>query len=210
MSNRLRWIPLVVCLVLAALPASAQSKWGVEYPLVLGLAEKGLLVTVAAPDFMGCTDAETWVAMTGLPKLALWSVVWVNDTDAPTQSARWVVTPFGTLTILQQADTWLRVFAVTPEDLDAWVASPCTFYATHPYLAEGLGRINYHSADDSVTGPGVNTWGWTITGRLQDNGYCNGGGSPSLFWLNYWVNRSPSDVYAARSTAAKGPTLTCK
>jgi hypothetical protein len=114
------------------------------------------------------------------------------------------------LNILQENDAWIRVFPVGAGDVEAFLEAPCLFYGTRPYMAEGLGRMNYHSADDSLTGPGVNSWGWTIQGDLNDNGYCFGGKSPRLFWLQRWVSFSQTDIAAAKSTSSKGPTLTCK
>jgi hypothetical protein len=49
-----------------------------------------------------------------------------------------------------------------------------------------------------------------MQGLLNDHGYCPAGRSPRLYWLQKWVGFSQTDVTAAKSTASKGPTLTCK
>jgi hypothetical protein len=54
-----------------------------------------------------------------------------------------------------------------------------------------------------------NSWGWVITGDLDGNGgYCPAG--PRFSWLQRYVIRSESDYSTAKSTASRGPTLTCK
>ena len=206
-----RIVVLVALLVaLMALPATAQSRWDFDAPIVMGLAEGGFLFTIAPPTFMGCSDGFTAVELPGLPHLDLWSGFLVNDPGAPVLNMRWVFTPLGTLNIKWQSDVWIRVFPLAEGDLDDYLANPCGFYGSHAYVAEGPGRMNYTSADDSLSGPGVNSWGWTIHGDLNNNGYCPAGQDPRLFWLQKWVVRSQTDIFTAKSTASKGPALTCK
>jgi hypothetical protein len=194
---------------LAVAPATAQPRWQFDAPIFLGLAEDGLLVTIAPASFAGCTVGYNLVVMQGRPELDLWSVVLVPD--GPLFETRLVVTGKGTLNFKWENDVWIRVFSLADGDLDTYLANPCAFYGSHPYVAEGLGRMNYTSADDSLSGPGVMSWGWVIKGDLDsEDGYCPAGTSPLFSWVQRWVNRSGSDYYAAKSTASRGPTLTCR
>jgi len=193
---------------LAVAPATAQPRWQNDAPIFLGLAQGGFLVTVAPPTFTGCTVGFTIVSGV-VPKLDLWSVVYVPD--GPLFENRLVVTGKGTFNFKWENDVWIRVFPLAEGDLDAYVADPCTFYGSHPYVADGSGRMNYTSADDSLSGPGVNSWGWTLRGDLDSNGGdCPAGTSPRLSWLQRWVIRSETDFSTAKSTASSGPTLTCR
>lgn len=201
----------VVLAALTAVPATAQSAWNYESPMVLAVAQGGFLITVAAPTFSGCASGFTTYTMQGvLPNLELWTWLVNLDLDAPRQRGHLVVTPLGTYNFSWAYDGWIRVFPVSKTDIVAFLVDPCAFYGTHPFVAEGIGRMNYHSADDSLAGPGVNSWGWTIQGDLNDHGYCPAGQAPSLSWVQKWVIRSQTDYSTAKSTAQKGPTLTCR
>ena len=202
---------LIVSLALVVVPpATAQSKWNLSIPIVMGLAEDGYLFTVAAPTFTGCNEAVVLNSMAGTPGLDLWSVIFLEDPEDPTATLHWVDTPLGAANITRQADVWIRVFPLVEGDLAEFLAHPCSFYDTHDYVAEGLGRMNYHSVDDTLAGPGVNTWGFTLQGKLMDTGYCLAGKSPELFWNQKWVTKSQTDYSETRSTASKGPTLKCR
>lgn len=200
----------VVLAVLTAVPVAAQSQWATETPTVLAVARGGFLITVAPPTFEGCTAGFTWYSMQGMPNLDLWTWLVNQDLDAPLLPFHLVVTPLGTLNFSWAFDGWMRVFPVNKADIATFLEKPCEFYGTHPFVAEGIGHMSYHSADDSLAGPGVNTWGWTIQGDLNDHGYCAAGQVPRLFWVQKWVIRSQTDYLTAKSTASKGPTLTCK
>jgi hypothetical protein len=191
-------------------PSAAESKWETELPVVVGLAKDDLLITVAPPDFTGCTDGVVAIFVPGMPDLDVWSGVFVFDDDAPLWDIHWVYTPFGSQNITWQNDAWVRVFELEDGDIESYLVDPCGFYDSQPILAEGPGRMNFSSADDGLTGPGANSWGFMLRGDLYDYGYCSGGKNPRLFWLQRWVSRSESDFTDAKSTASKGPTLTCK
>jgi hypothetical protein len=207
---RARTVALTALLVaLTALPTAAQSPWDNEAPIVLAVAQGGFLITVAPPTFKGCTTGFTWYALQGMPNLELWTWLVNLDLGAPLFPYHMVENPLGTLNFSWAFDGWMRVFPVSKADIATFLAQPCEFYGTRPFVAEGIARMTYHSADDALTGPGVNSWGWTIQGDLDDHGYCSSG-SPRLFWLQKYVVRSQTDILTAKSTASKGPTLTCK
>jgi hypothetical protein len=211
MGNWKSTLLLVACLTVAiALPAAAQSKWEYDAPIVLGLAKEGLLVTVAPPSFAGCNEGFVAVYLPMVPELDAWSGFIVLDEGAPLWNMRWVFTPVGSLNIKWQNDAWIRVFELEDGDFESYLLDPCGFYSSQPFIAEGPGRMNYTSADDGLNGPGVNSWGWMLRGDLYDYGYCTGGESPRLGWLQRWVVKSDTDITEAKVTASKGPTLTCK
>jgi hypothetical protein len=191
-----------------AVPAKAQSSSGVQYPVVLGLAQSDLLVTAAPRVFAGCMSGDTLVWQTSMPKLDLYSFFWVNDEGAPLWDLRLVLTPLGAVNVTWNGDAWIRVFRLSNGDLDSYKENPCLFYSMHPYVAEGAGRLSLHSADDAVVGPGANSWGYALQGTLDDNGYC-GGGSVRLSWLQKWISFSQTDYTIAKSTSSK-LTLSCK
>jgi hypothetical protein len=206
-------LTLLVVPALVALtgpPAAAQSRWNVTWPAVLGMAEKGLLVTAAPPTFTGCTLGSTAEWLEGmLPNVYLFSFFLVDDPEAPTWSVRWLPTPPGAYNFSWISDARIRVFRLQQGDLEWYQLNPCNFYDNHEYLADGLGRLNMHSPDDLLEGPGANSWGWVLQGHLQDGGYCPAGMNPRLFWLQEWVNRS-TDYSGFNTKAVMGPTLTCK
>ena len=211
MKNASRIIVLVACIgLVAVLPAAAQSKWDTQFPAFAGLAEGGFLYTIAPPTFEGCSAGGVLVSLPGMPNLGLWSIVLVEDEDAPLITLQWVVTPKGAQNISWQTDARIRVFPLGPGDLDDYLANPCGFYGTHAFVAEGLGRWHYFSADDSMVGPGVNSWGFTLQASLNNNGYCQPGADPKLTWTQKWVSKSQTDWTDAKSTASKGPTLICR
>lgn len=201
----LTWLPLA-----AAAPASAQSKWNLEFATFIGLAEKGVLVTVAHPAFAGCDTGSVLVTLPGLPNLDLWSVISINDPGSPTTNLHWVVTARDVQNITWQTPAWIRVFPLGPGDLDAYLANPCGFYGSRDYIAEGVGQFSYFSADDALIGPGVNSWGFTIHGALANSGYCRGGTEPYFTWIQKWVGKSDTEYTTAKSTASKGPSLVCR
>ncbi len=127
----------------------------------------------------------------------------------------WVSTPSGRENLMMLSDVWIRVFALNPGDLDCpggpYCSDPCTFYsgASSTLIAEGPGRMNTYSPDDFLTGPGTNSWGWVLTGKLDNWGACPAGQHPRLFWLKNWITHS-EDISTAKTTAQMGPTLTCK
>jgi hypothetical protein len=196
--------------LVSAPPASAQSPWSVEFPTFIGLAEGNVLVTVGAPSFAGCDAGSVLVNLPDMPKLKLWSVVVIEDEGAPTTNLHWVVTPLGVQNITWQTGSWIRVFPLAEGDLDDYLQDPCGFYGTREFIAEGVAQFSYHSADDALTGPGVNTWGFTIHGALIDSGYCPGGTTPHFTWIQKWVGKSQTDYTSAKSTASKGPSLVCR
>ena len=206
-----RSVVVVGSLALATvLPATAQSRWDTEGPIFFGFAQGGFLITLAPPTFDGCTQGFAGVAQTDLPNLELFSWSVVLDPGAPLFPLRIVVNPLGTYNFTWTNDVWIRVFPASRVDLGAFIADPCGFYGAHPFVAEGVGRSNFHSVDDAMTGPGVSAWGWTVLGDLNDHGYCPAGQNPSLSWIAKWVIRSQTDAWTAKSTSSKGPTLTCK
>lgn len=199
--------------VLAALvvvPSHAQSRWENDAPVVIGLVDKDLLFTIAPPTFSGCNEGLTAVWLEGMPKLGLWSGFLSLDPGAPLWNMHWVTTPFGALNITWNNDAWIRVFRVQGDDLAWYQARPCEFYGAHPYVAQGPGFMNFHSADDGLNGPGANSWGYTLRGTLDGDGYCPGGGPVRLTWLQRWVSLSQTDFTVAKSTSSRGPTLACR
>ena len=197
---------------LTTIPATAQSQWDFAWSAALGLAENGFLVVVAPPAFAGCTSGSTWEWFEGeLPNVYLYSLFVPDDLDAPTWTLHWVATPPGRYNASWVADAWIRVFKLHDGDLAWFYNDPCGFYSNsiHPYIAEGLGRLNLHSPDDLLEGPGANSWGWVLQGDLDDHGYCPSEKNPRLFWLQDWVTQS-NDLATAQTKASKGPTLTCK
>ena len=211
MRSVLRITALVACIGFVAVPpAAAQSQWNAQIPGFAGLAEGGFLFTIAPSTFQGCSAGSVIAYLEGMPNLDLWSVVSVADEGAPSLSLHWVVTPKGAQNISWQADAWIRVFPLEPGDLEVYLADPCAFYGTHEFVAEGLGRWEYFSADDSLIGPGVNSWGFNLHANLVNNGYCQPGEDPKLAWIQKWVTKSRTDYTDAKSTALKGPTLICR
>jgi len=145
-----------------------------------------------------------------MPNLDLWSVVAIDDVETETTKIHWVVTPFGAQNITFEMNALVRVFPLDAGDLCWFQSNPCEFYRTHAYIAEGPARLNYHSADDALTGHGANSWGFTLQGTLMDRGGCPAGTNPQLFWNQKWVTKSLTDYTDAKSTASKGPTLVCR
>ena len=162
--KRARRIAVLVAIIglVAVVPAVTQSQWNMELPAVVGLVEGGFLFTIAPPTFQGCSAGAVINALPGMPNLDLWSILVVADADAPLINLHWVVTPQGAQNIRWQTDAWIRVFPLGQGDLDDYQTNPCGFYRTHEFVAEGLGRWDYHSADDGLVGPGVNSWGFTL------------------------------------------------
>ena len=149
--------------VLTAIPATAQSQWDFAWSAALGLAENGFLVVVAPPAFTGCTSGSTLEWLEGeLPNVYVYSLFVPDDLDAPTWTLHWVATPPGRYNASWVADAWIRVFELQDGDLEWFYSDPCGFYSNsiHPYIAGGLGRLNLHSPDDLLEGPGANSWGW--------------------------------------------------
>ena len=208
-ARRIAGLVAIIGLV-AVVPAVTQSQWNMQLPAVVGLVEGGFLFTIAPPTFQGCSAGAVIYALPGMPNLDLWSNLLVADADAPLINVHWVVTPQGAQNIQWQTDAWIRVFPLGAGDLDDYRANPCEFYGTHEFVAEGLGRWDYHSADDGLVGPGVNSWGFTIHANLNNNGYCQPGADPTLTWIQKWVGKSQTDWTDAQSTASRGPTLTCR
>jgi hypothetical protein len=204
-------VALVACLgVMIAVPAAAQSQWDADAPVVIGLVKNDLLITVAPLEFTGCTSGEMGVYLPGMPELDVWSGFFVYDEGAPLWEMHWVFTPVSSVNITFQNDAWIRVFEFEDGDILSYLLDPCGFYSSRPFIAEGPGRFNFSSADDGLTGPGANSWGYTMKGDLYDYGYCSDGKSPRLLWLQKWVSFSESDFTDAKVTVSKGPTLTCK
>lgn len=196
--------------LLAPAPATAQSRWDLHVATFIGLVEDGHLFTIAPSTFQGCESGTPIVWLEGMSNLELWTVVAIDDAEAETTRIHWVSTPFGAMNITFEMDAWTRVFPLDGGDLDLLQTNPCDFYRNHRFIAEGPTRFNYHSADDALTGPGVNSWGFTLQGTLINSGACPGGTSPQLFWNQKWVVKSLTDYTAARSTASRGPTLVCR
>jgi hypothetical protein len=196
---------------LTALPAMAQSRWDSQVPAVLGLAKDGMLVTAAPPGFTGCTEGTQGDWVEGWPDVDLFSffVYTPEDPAAPMWRSHWVWTSSGRGNWSFEGDTLIRVFMLGAGDLDWYENDPCGFYGTHPYIAEGLGRMNHRSPDDLLVGPGTNSWGWVLKGDLDNDGTCPAGQRPSIVWLQNWITHSP-DPSTAKTTAQMGPTLTCK
>ncbi len=87
----LRLLAVPILVTLTGTPATAQSRWEYTWPVVLGMAEKGLLVIAAPPAFEGCTLGETWEWYEDtFPNVYLFSYFGVLDDGAPTWSIRWV------------------------------------------------------------------------------------------------------------------------
>lgn len=191
--------------------AQAQSRWGVEIPAMIALAKDGVVAIVAPPSFTGCTQGEVLVesSLTVLPGLDLWSPVAVLDEGAPTWHMRWVYPGSGALNIKWQSNAWIRVLPFAGDaDLLSFFADPCGFYHRPP-LAEGPGWISYTSADDALTGPGTNSWGFTIHGPSLLTTLCSTG-AVRLSWVQRWIIKSDTDFAAARLTVEKGPLFTCR
>ena len=206
------FVLMALVVALTALPATAQSRWDFEpSPAVFGLGANGLLVTIAPPTFTGCTEDhfEWGEILTDWPDVVPFSFFFVWDDGIPVWTSRWVSTASGRGNWLFESDTWLRVFPVQSADLDSFYENPCAFYGSHTYIAEGLGHISMHSPDDLLEGPGTNPWGWAITGNLNENEYCPDGGTAHLHWVHNWITHS-TDNLKTKTTADKGPTLTCK
>jgi hypothetical protein len=209
------FVLMVLLASLTALPAAAQSKskWVIgPVCAILALAKDDLLVIVAPPEFTGCNSSTTsegeWLE-NQWPDVNLFAF-WVDvDPTAATWTARFMFTPSGRGNSSWVSDSWIRVFRLEEGDLETLRADPCAFYNSGKHIAEGPGRWNMHSPDDSLSGPGTNPWGWVLEGNLDDNGYCPAGESPRLFWLQNWVTQS-NDYLTAETTAQQGPTLTCK
>ncbi len=204
---------MVLLASLTAVPAAAQSKWVIG-PVCgfIVLAKDEVLVTAAPPEFTGCTSSTTWEAewlQDMLPDIDVLALFIDDDPLAATWTLRFVFTPSGRGNSSWVSDTWIRVFRLEEGDLETFRADPCAFYDSGRHIAEGLGRWNMHSPDDSLSGPGTNPWGWVLEGKLNNNGYCPAGESPRLFWLQNWVTQS-NDILTAQTTAQQGPNLICK
>jgi hypothetical protein len=196
---------------LAAPTATPQSgsPWNVELPGFLALAEDDLLVLLAPLDFGGCVDAAPLLTLE-MPGLELWAPILVFDPGAPALRLHWVTTPNLADNISWHQDLHARVFRGDVNDLIAdFLSDPCDFYMFGPLLAEGAVRFNYHSSDDALVGPGVNSWGWSMKSRLENEGACSPDRTPRLEWVLKWVVKSDDNLSAARVTASKGPYLNC-
>lgn len=207
-----RCIAAALCVAgVAASPAYAQSKWNVPIPAVIAMAKDGVLVTVAPASFSGCQQGEALLesTLTVLPGLDLWSPVLVLDEGAPVWNMSWVNPGSGALNVKFHAEAWIRLLPYAGEqDLAEFLADPCAYYARTP-LAEGLGRMSYTSADDSLAGPGANSWGINLLGPALSTTHCPSG-TVRLSWTQRWVIRSATDFSAARLTAEAGPVFTCQ
>lgn len=159
-----RTVALTALLVaLTALPTAAQSQWENEAPIVLAVAQGGFLITVAPPTFKGCTTGFTWYAIQGMPNLELWTWLVNLDLDAPLFPFHLVVNPLGTANFSWAFDGWIRVFPVSKADIASFLAKPCEFYGERLFVAEGIGRMSYHSADDAHS-----TTTWTPPARVDE------------------------------------------
>lgn len=215
---------IVVALALAVVapgppPAQAGANLGpIQLPGLLGVADKGVMTIMTNPAFAGCAS---WVPfslfpLAGQPGMELWSFNLAfedlaGEVPTPPITIKLTATKKGAVNGYWHEPLRARVYRQEGMDLvAAFLANPCTFYDEGPLVAEGPVEMLYESADDSLVGPGVNSWGLNVKGTLEDvTGTC-ASGRVEYRLLRRWIQYSPGPEYVIdKVTASKGPSLTC-
>jgi hypothetical protein len=209
---------LAITFATLAAPAAAQNGASSTWPVntFVAFATGDTLITLAAPGFESCQYDDEAYPFYGpeaeyfgpVPGMTFWSVQGVPS--APETNLHLIITPKGAVNVGWVMDVAVRVYRGPGIAEQFRSMKKCVFLRDGPLVARGIARYNMSDANDSLAAPGVNQWGWTLRGTLDNVEVDGCGGTVLLSMVRRWVVKSDPDVTVTKLTASKGPTLSCR